>query len=79
MQISIYLDDQFIRQVDREARLRNKTRSKLIQSILKSFFKMSDGKKSVWEKAFGMFGHEPHAAEDLIKTIRKNRVNRKWA
>lgn len=79
MQISIYLDDRLVREVDREAKIRKKTRSKLIQSIIRSVLKVdSDKKKSPWEKAFGMLKNSSSSAESMLEHIHSNRKNRKW-
>ena len=79
MQVSIYLNDHLVSQIDQVARRTKKTRSRLIQDLLHKLLKTrDDSQSSPWKKAFGMFQKSFPPADEMIHVIRKSRTNRRW-
>lgn len=72
MQVSVYLDEDLLQQVEKKAKFFHKSRSQIIQETLQNTFG-SQKVKSLFDEVFGVLS--PQEGEALLGEIRQYRKN----
>lgn len=72
MQVSIYLDQTTVHKIDQEAKKLNKSRSKIIQSVINHLFSTRT-KQGIFDEIFGILDEK--AANALLTHIQSSRKN----
>ena len=73
MQVSIYIPDLLLKEIDRSAKQQKQSRSEWIQQILKNNIRNSIRSESVFEEVFNQL--DSKEAELLIHNLRQSRKN----